>query len=559
MSRVTKLFAIGATVPLVATGLVAIPLAQPALADEVVYTTPGTDTWTVPTGTEKIYIEVTGGGGRGGNSSAGMSAGGQGGNSITIRSYFNIASGPSSLNVVVGGGSDASAVSWNSQTAGIIAGGGGIGGAGGSTGDGGNGGNATSGAGGAGSRIAGGGGGGYGGSGGTPPATGGTGGLGGGGAATGGVAGGAQDGGTGGGGAGNGGDGGGGAGGAGGAGGGGGGSSDGGGGGGAGGTFSTGTSTTTSAPDPGAPGAGGAGAASGAGNGTPGETGKVTIIAANAPVTTGTAGNAAATISWTTPTQPVTTTYQLYQDGVAVSGATTSPQTITGLTNGQAYDFEVRALVDAGLAQELSTVSNEVTVTPQSPPPPPVIPAVAPSLSKITFDSPDQVTASVAVSGTNASLSSRTMPTGGVWTAWSTIPAQPTLSLPINVAGGSWLELRSKGSDGLTPITVAYARIAGNPTARGDIKKKVCRPTPVTAVSYPTGTSAAVRLASKRTCAKYRISRNDGQTYSKWKPVTSKTLNAKSLTPGTMGRMQIKANKKRTTVWLYAPTERNDA
>ena len=74
MSRVTKLIAIGATVPLVATGLVAIPLAQPALADEVVYTTPGTDTWTVPTGTEKIYIEVTGGGGRGGNSSAGMSA-----------------------------------------------------------------------------------------------------------------------------------------------------------------------------------------------------------------------------------------------------------------------------------------------------------------------------------------------------------------------------------------------------------------------------------------------------------------------------------------------------
>jgi len=275
-------------------------------------------------------------------------------------------------------------------------------------------------------------------------------------------------------------------------------------------------------------------------------------------VTSGTAGDASATIAWTTPTQPYASTYQLYQDGVAVSGATTSPYTVTGLTNGTEYDFEVRAFVDAGLAQELSTVSNLVALTPQSPPPPPPVEPVAPRLSKVTINSPSQVTASVTVTGENASLSSRTMPTGGEWTTWQTGPAQPTLALPVDVAAGSWIELRSKSSDGLTPVTTAYARVVGNPVLRGDIKRKACRATAVTSIAYPSATSARVGLQSKRKCAKFRISRNDGQTYSKWKPVTSKSLTAKSLTPGTMGRLQLKANKKRTTVWLYTPTERTE-
>lgn len=560
MSRTARLLAIGTTVPLLATTVIVAPLAQPAFADEVVYTTPGASSFSVPTGVEKIYIEVTGSGGTGGDSGIGRQAGGNGGDSVTIRSYFNIANGPTSLSVLVGQGGGASAVTWNSMTRGVVAGGGGAGGAGGTNGGGGAGGSAS--ATGAGNNGSSGqnAGAGQGGGGGTPPSVGGAGGTGGGAPAANGDPGSTTDGGDPGSGAGAE-TGGGGGGGAGGGGGGGGGNLGGGGGGGAGGTASTGSSTTSNAPDPGGPGAGGAGGTPVVGqeNGSPGENGKVTIIAANAAVASGTAGNASATISWTTPQQPLTTTYQLYQDGVAVAGATSSPATVTGLTNGVEYDFQVRALIGADLPQELSTVSNTVALTPQSPPPPPPVEPVAPKLSKLTIDSPSQLTASVAVTGSGATLSSRTMPTGGQWSAWQTSPAQPTLALPINLATGSWLELRSKSIDGITPITVGYARIVGNPAVRGDVKKKRCRQTPVTAVEYPSSRSATVRLQSKRTCAKYRVSLNDGQSYGKWKKVKSKTLSAPGLTPGSMARMQIKAGKKHTTVWIYSPTQRNDA
>lgn len=100
---------------------------------------------------------------------------------------------------------------------------------------------------------------------------------------------------------------------------------------------------------------------------TNGVAGEVSITALNSATgITGEAGNGAATISWTEPAQPGgvgTVSYQVYKDGAAVVGATSSPATISGLDNEQEYDFTVVATTAAGLA----TSSDSEGVTPSAP------------------------------------------------------------------------------------------------------------------------------------------------------------------------------------------------
>lgn len=550
MRKSTNLLATGSAFSLLTAGLVAIS-AAPAQADETVYSSPGSHTYVVMPGVQRIYIEVVGGGGSGGSGGSG-GAGGNGGDSRNMGAYFTVTDVPT-ISVTVGSAGGASAAFWASSTAGILVGGGGRGGNGGNSGAGGDGGDATA-AGGLTGETGAGGTGGGGGGGGTPPNTGGNGGAAGGGGALPGSAGSPLSGGGNGGGAGSaasgGGPGGGGGGGAGGGGGGGGGvNGSGGGGGGAGGSMSTGQGTNAWPVSAGEPGAGGLGSGSGMGPGEAGFPGRVAITALDAPVASGTAGDGEATISWTTPTQPVTTSYQLYQDGVAVSGATTSPATVTGLTNGTTYDFEVRALADAGLTQELRTVSNTVSLTPESTP---IDPPAAPSVPRFVIDSPNRVTAVVDEQSPDATLSSRIRPRRGQWSEWTVGAQSRRQSFAVNVSRGAWIEMRAESDSGVSPVTRTFTRIVNSLGSRGDVVG--CRLSRVIAVNYRTTGQALVTLAHARRCIQYRLSTGAGKRYGPWKNVATRNLATPRLRSGTTATMQIKAGGRMTTVSLYRPT-----
>lgn len=82
------------------------------------------------------------------------------------------------------------------------------------------------------------------------------------------------------------------------------------------------------------------------------------VLTIPAPVTfTATAGDGTAALSWTAPTPPADTTVTGYETEYAVRGSgswstpaatTATTTTVTGLTDGTAYDFRVRATTDRG-------------------------------------------------------------------------------------------------------------------------------------------------------------------------------------------------------------------
>lgn len=114
-------------------------------------------------------------------------------------------------------------------------------------------------------------------------------------------------------------------------------------------------------------GTGGTASTSASTPGDDGADGEVTITALNAATSiSAIPGNSKATISWTEPSQPAgvgTVTYQVYKDGVAVPGATSSPAIIDDLQGGEEYSFTVVATTEDGLA----TTSSEESVTPEAP------------------------------------------------------------------------------------------------------------------------------------------------------------------------------------------------
>lgn len=139
-------------------------------------------------------------------------------------------------------------------------------------------------------------------------------------------------------------------------------------------------------------GPGGAGRTSGPGAGNPGNDGYVSIEALSQPTITGTApGDTTATITWTEPTQPNdvgTVSYQVYKDGTPVLGATSSPATVNGLTNGQTYAFTVVATSTESL-RTTSDASNVIPATPSAPDQPTNV-AAQPlnGQASITWDTP---------------------------------------------------------------------------------------------------------------------------------------------------------------------------
>jgi len=95
--------------------------------------------------------------------------------------------------------------------------------------------------------------------------------------------------------------------------------------------------------------------------------------APSAPTLTGSAGNTQAVLSWTAA--PGAVSYNIFQASTSgaesatpiATGVTTTAYTVTGLTNGASYYFEVAAVNTLGTG----AVSNEATVVPVGPPPAP--------------------------------------------------------------------------------------------------------------------------------------------------------------------------------------------
>lgn len=92
---------------------------------------------------------------------------------------------------------------------------------------------------------------------------------------------------------------------------------------------------------------------------------------------TGSAGDKKVTLSWNTSAASDFQSYNVYQDGTKVLSVTSNSATITGLTNGQAYRFQVSAVDKTG---NESVKSSQISLTPVAPPPPDTTPPSVPTL-----------------------------------------------------------------------------------------------------------------------------------------------------------------------------------
>ena len=121
------------------------------------------------------------------------------------------------------------------------------------------------------------------------------------------------------------------------------------------------------------------------GNGTPGTTtGAPAITAPGTPtIGTATAGNATATVRWTAPTDDggaaitgysvkVLNNTEQQVGALRTTGGTATSLTITGLSNGTAYHFQVAA-TNSAATSAYSTSSNTVTPAATTAPGPPII------------------------------------------------------------------------------------------------------------------------------------------------------------------------------------------
>jgi hypothetical protein len=94
------------------------------------------------------------------------------------------------------------------------------------------------------------------------------------------------------------------------------------------------------------------------------------------------AGNASATVSFTEPSnegKTGTATYVATSSPGSITGSsTTSPITVSSLSNGTAYTFTVIADTPYGVSSDVSSASSAVTPTAPPPPPPPPPPPTPP-------------------------------------------------------------------------------------------------------------------------------------------------------------------------------------
>ena len=206
------------------------------------------------------------------------------------------------------------------------------------------------------------------------------------------------------------------------------------------------------------------------------------------PVLSATAGNAQVALSWTyTSTVTVTgwqyrresalgdfsagqkTSTKIWGPWTPISGADTRSHTVTGLTNGSEYGFEVRG-VNGSIK---GTASNKVTATPQAPPPPaPPAPTLSASAGNGRVTLSWAYGSTVTVTGWQyrresdfEDLSGGQKTTTRVWGPWKSISGAATRSHTVTqLTNGSEYGFEVRGVNGKTEGT-ASNKVTATPKA----------------------------------------------------------------------------------------------
>ena len=206
------------------------------------------------------------------------------------------------------------------------------------------------------------------------------------------------------------------------------------------------------------------------------------------PVLSATAGNKQVALSWTyTSTETVTgwqyrresalgdfsagqkTSTRIWGPWTPISGAATRNHTVTGLTNGSEYGFEVRG-VNGSIK---GTTSNKVTVTPKAPPPPaPPAPTLSASAGNGRVTLSWAYTSTVTVTGWQyrresdfEDLSGGQKTTTRVWGPWKSISGAATRSHTVTqLTNGSEYGFEVRGVNGKTEGT-ASNKVTATPKA----------------------------------------------------------------------------------------------
>ena len=208
----------------------------------------------------------------------------------------------------------------------------------------------------------------------------------------------------------------------------------------------------------------------------------VTAIAPSAPSgLTATAGNGAASISFTagsTGGSPITDYLYSVDSGAWTSaGASASPISITGLTNGTTYSIELRAvnLVDSG------TVSSAITVTPSAPAP-------APAPEPVYIPTKAQAALTLSASATNVEWGSQLTLTltGGSGAGKVTYSSSGTTYCVIDKDGA------------VTPLSVGICSITATKAGDGTYSSAQSNSITITATDKPVPASTSASTSNSK-------------------------------------------------------------
>ncbi|WP_161952663.1 fibronectin type III domain-containing protein [Actinoplanes sp. TFC3] len=266
-------------------------------------------------------------------------------------------------------------------------------------------------------------------------------------------------------------------------------------------------------------------------------------------------GDSSATVSFDPPSGTggnAITSYEVSTDNgvtwsaLSTTGSSPVSGTVTGLTNGQAYDVRVRAVNSAGPG----TASGSVSVTPATTPGAPGNFSVSrgDSSATVSFDPPSGT-------GGNAITSYEVSTDNGVtWSALSTTGSSPVSGTVTGLTNGQAYDVRVRAVNGVGPGSastsagVTPAATPGAPSglqvSRGDQSASVTFSVPASTGGDP--------------ITSYEVSTDDGATWSSL-PVSgtgaTRTATVSQLTNGQLYQIKVRARNSVGPGASSAPSE----
>jgi cytochrome c peroxidase/chitodextrinase len=165
------------------------------------------------------------------------------------------------------------------------------------------------------------------------------------------------------------------------------------------------------------------------------------------------AGNAQATVSFSAPSSnggSAITAYEIYANGssTAIKTGTSSPLVVTGLTNGTAYTFKVKARNAVGLSA-ISAASNSVTPSSATVPTAPVIGSASAGNAQAT------VSFSAPSSNGGSAITGYEIYANGSSTAIKTGTSSPLVVTGLTNGTAYTFKVKARNAIGLSPISAA--------------------------------------------------------------------------------------------------------